>query len=345
MGEDRLPSAEYGSGASGQSAAVAFLRRPASYPEKTDRVEVKETHMSWVFLTDRHAYKLKKPVRNDFLDFGTAALRRHFCEEELRLNRRLAPEVYLEVVPLTAAADGSLQLGGSGRPVDWLVKMRRLRSDRMLDNAIRAATLLPTEIDALAGCLTAFYRSAPRIGISDGEYRRRMHEGIEANRVELARCCPPSMAASIRSVTEAQEHYVAAHPETFDRRTEKGCIVEGHGDLRPEHVYLGPPPQIIDCLEFNRGFRSLDIADDLALLAVECDQLGAPEVGTALFRIQEVNDAPPDLIAFYKSYRATLRAKLAIWHLKDAHVADPGAWEDRAGRYLDLADRVRRRSF
>lgn len=327
-----------GSGLVDSATKLAFLRRPSSYPEGADAVDVRETHMSWVFLTERYAYKLKKPVRHDFLDFSTVALRHNSCKEELRLNRQLAPNVYLAVVPLTVTPRGALQLGGLGIPVDWLVKMRRLPESRTLDHAIRAGSLLPHDVSDLVDLLDDFYRSAPRIAISGADYRRKIHDGIENNRVELARYCPSAMGPLIQRVSDAQARYIATHMETLDRRAEEENIVEGHGDLRPEHVFLGPPPQIIDCLEFNRDFRILDVADDLALLAMECEQLGTLEVGRAFFRMPEVRDTPPALITFYKSYRAALRAKLAIWHLKDGHVADRGVWEDRALRYLTLAE-------
>ena len=117
-------------------AKVHFLLQPESYPEPTLKVEAVETHMSCVFLTDQFAYKLKKPVKTSFLDYSTVELRRHFCEEEIRLNKRLAPTVYLSTVAITRR-DGEMVVGGDGPAIDWLVKMRRLPRDRMLDQAIR----------------------------------------------------------------------------------------------------------------------------------------------------------------------------------------------------------------
>src|SRR5262249_4067578 len=120
---------------------IAFLSRPEAYPEPTRRVEMKETHMSWVFLTDTKAWKLKKPVRYDFLDFSTREARRRDCEEELRLNRRLAPDVYYGIAPLTIDPQGGMRLAGAGETIDWLVRMRRLPADRMLDWAIANQTV------------------------------------------------------------------------------------------------------------------------------------------------------------------------------------------------------------
>jgi aminoglycoside phosphotransferase family enzyme len=120
---------------------VAFLSRPEAYPDRPKHVEVKQTHMSWVFLTETCAWKLKKPVRTEYLDFTSPKKRRRNCEREVLLNRRLAPDVYHGVVPLTMAPEGNIQLGGHGKVLDWLVCMRRLPSDRMLDQAIARHTV------------------------------------------------------------------------------------------------------------------------------------------------------------------------------------------------------------
>ncbi|MBI3915832.1 MAG: hypothetical protein HY322_02345 [Betaproteobacteria bacterium] len=128
---------------------VAFLRRPEAYAPAPHRVDVVETHMSWVFLADALVYKLKKPVRYEFLDFSTLEARRLNCQREVELNRRLAPDVYRGTVPLTLRSDGSLRLGGPGTTIEWLVEMRRLPADRMLDAAIRSHSVEPADVRAL----------------------------------------------------------------------------------------------------------------------------------------------------------------------------------------------------
>ena len=167
------------------AAKVLFLADPQSYPEATGRVDTIETHMSWVFLTDRHAWKLKKPVRQSHLDFSTEAARRRNCAEELRLNRRLAQDVYLEVVPLTVDADGRLRLGPGGTVVDWLVKMRRLPAERMLDRMIRAGTVHAEDVRRIVGRLCRFYRECAPVAMGEREYRERFAAGIADNLAEL----------------------------------------------------------------------------------------------------------------------------------------------------------------
>jgi aminoglycoside phosphotransferase family enzyme len=294
-----------------------------------------------VFLTGRFAYKLKKPVRYEFLDFRTVQARQRSCEEEVRLNRRLAPEVYLGVVPLTRNPDGGLRLGGFGEPVDWLVKMHRLPPERMLDRAIAQGTLTPPQVRGLALFLAEFYRNAPPVVMTAQAYRTRLDAEIAANLRHLRDSAYDLPGGLVERLCRAQADFLAAHPALFDRRARNRRIIEAHGDLRPEHICLGPRPQIIDCLEFKREFRILDPADELSFLSLECARLGAANVEPLLFEVyrEVTEDAPAaELIAFYKGYRACLRAKIAVWHLREPEVRTPEKWRALARTYLALAE-------
>jgi aminoglycoside phosphotransferase family enzyme len=318
---------------------VECLRRAASYPEPTASVAAVETHMSWVFLTDRHAYKLKKPVRHAFLDFSTLDARKVRCEDELRLNRRLAPDVYLDVVALTADASGRLAIAGDGEPVEWLVRMRRLPRDRMLDAALARGELRDEQVAALAEVLAGFYQSLSPIAMSLTEYRDRLARDIEACRTELADRSHGLPGDSFAETADTLIAFIAREPGLLQTRLAAGRIVEGHGDLRPEHVCLLDRPVVIDCLEFNRGFRVLDVADELAYLAMECARLGAPGVGDAIFAAscERMGDrVPPPLVRFYCGYRALVRAKIAAWHTRDATPDEIEKWRARARQYLAL---------
>lgn len=324
---------------------VALLRRPATYPEPTTTIEAIETHMSWVFLTDRHAYKLKKPVRYDFLDFSTLAAREHNCTEERRLNQPLAPGVYLDVVPLTLDGAGHAQVAGPGMVIDWLVKMRRLPSGRMLHRLIREQTLARAEVQRLAQVLARFYRAGPAIAMDGAAYRARYAQMLQANRAVLGEPAYELAAALVTGVHDALFALLAQAPELFDARAAGGRIVDGHGDLRPEHVCLEAVPVIFDRLEFNREFRIADAADELASLSMECERLGAVFVGTELFRVYRelTEDAPPAvLIRFYMAYRACLRARLAILHTRECAPAARRFWRERASGYLRLAQQYSR---
>ncbi len=327
-------------------AKVGLLRRPATYPDAPGRVDVVETHMSWVFLTDRYAYKMKKPVRYDFLDFSTLALRRRDCEEEVRLNRRLAPDVYLGTVPLTRDASGNLHLGGEGEVVEWLVKMRRLPAERMLDHMIRQRSVQEADVRELALLLARFYRGCPPVELSAEQYRAGFTNALQLTLRELS---VPDYALPRRLVGQlhaAQAHFLSREAGLFDARVEAGKIVEGHGDLRPEHICLTPEPVIIDCLEFNRRLRIVDPVDELAFLAMECERLDAPRVGDWLFQtyVQVTHDQPAArLVYFYKMFRACLRARFAIAHVRELEKQDWPKWQHSAAEYLRLAEDYRAR--
>jgi aminoglycoside phosphotransferase family enzyme len=297
--------------------------------------------MSWVFLTERHAFKLKKPVRYDYLDFSTLGARKRNCEEERRLNQRLAPGVYLEVVPLVLDAGGSARLGGPGTIVDWLVKMRRLPAERMLDALIRRDALQPVEIHAVAELLAYFCREGVPIRITGEEYRRQCENNVDANHAALADPVYELPADLVEDVHNAQKEFIGRSPGLFESRATEGRIIEGHGDLRPEHVCLESPPVIFDRLEFNRAFRIVDAADELAFLAMECERLGAPRVEQELFGVYHrvTGDYPPPrLVYFYKAHRACVRARLAIWHLRDLEKSIWPRWRAVAEEYLRRAE-------
>jgi len=338
---DQTAATTHSPGASvSAQAKVAFLRRPKSYPKGTRHVDVVETHMSWVFLTATHAYKLKKPVAYDNLDFRTLTARKHFCEEEVRLNGRLARETYCGTMPLIVTSDERLALGGFGEPVDWLVKMRRLPAEHMLDRLIERGELRKSQLRTVILKLAGFYRAATPIETDPRDYRELFAREIRTNQENLIDPVYALPARQIQAICDAQQAFLKTRPELLEDRAAGQRIVEAHGDLRPEHICVEPKPQIIDCLEFHRDFRLLDPADELSFLALECEQLGAGFADPAIFDVyrQVTDDAPPDvLLRFYKSFRACLRAKIAIWHLRDAAVREPEKWPRLARTYLDLA--------
>lgn len=322
---------------------VAFLSRPSAYGLPPGSVQVRETHMSWVFLAGDRAYKLKKPVRFPFLDFSTVAAREADCQAEMRLNRRLAPDVYLGMVPLTSDAHHGFALDGGGEVVDWLVMMRRLPDERMLHNAILRGVATREQVQRVAGLLAGFYRNLGPAELSAEKYVSRFARQHVNNRALLEDRRLGLAGPRLNRVLTAIDAVLARDPELLASRVREGRIVEGHGDLRPEHVCLNEPPVIIDCLEFNRAFRLVDPVDELSALGMECARLGARWIGDMLIeRCVEVLDDHPSkrLIAFYTAYRACLRARLALAHLLDSQIREPEKWRPLARAYLDLADRA-----
>lgn len=325
----------------GSAEKVAFLADPHSYRDGTRRVSVIETHFAWVFLCDRHAWKLKRPMRQWPLDYRTLASRRRGCRAELELNRRLAPSVYLDVVPLVAAADGALALDAPGHVVDWLVKMRRLRAADMLDRAIALGTVREAELVRVARLLARFHaQRATPAPLSAAAYRRRLQGRVRTNRRALAARELGVDRRLVDAVAGAQLAFLARAAETVGARAAR--IVDGHGDLRAEHVCLRSPVCVIDCLEFDRNLRRLDPLEELAALAVDCRQLGAARIAAQLLAHywRASGERPPAaLVHYYMSQRATTRAKIAAWHLRDPRFADRPHWIGQAHACLAEAQR------
>jgi aminoglycoside phosphotransferase family enzyme len=317
---------------------VAYLRRPGSYPGAILRVDAVETHMSWVFLAGDRAYKLKKPVVTEFLDYGTLAGRRRCCEEEVRLNERLAPGVYLGTVPLTLR-DGHLELDGEGTAVEWLVVMRRLASELTLEARLAAGLLRTADVRCLATRLANFYREAPRAALSPEAYQERIERDLGGVFRRLIASEQPLPRPLLVALAAELHGFAADSAELLRSRAALGHVVEGHGDLRPEHVYLLEPPLVLDSLEFDPALRQVDAVDELAYLAMECDRLDADWVGPELLAdyAQQSGDlASPSLVAFYKGSRAVLRADLALAHRSPGQPLDD-CWLRRAETYLGLA--------
>jgi len=318
---------------------VAFLRRADAYPHPVDSVGTRETHMSWVFLTPERVYKLKKPVRFPYLDFSTLVQREAACRAELRLNRELAPEIYLDVVPVTRQGT-DLALGGEGAIVDWLVVMRRLDERQTMERAIIEKRVRREQLDQLATLLVHFYRRAPIARVTPGEYLAEWGRSMTYNFEILAAPSLGLPAGQLACIKSVQLRFLKQRAPVLAERVRQHAIVDCHGDLRPEHIWLGEKVRIIDRLEFNPGLRAVDPCDEIAFLTVECERLGARWVGDYIRRrvLARLHyPASDDLMVFYRCCRATLRARLAIAHLLEPNPRTPEKWPRVARAYLRIA--------
>lgn len=328
------PSAAVAGGRSapdpGLAAKLAFLRDGRHLPGRPAVVETIETHLSWVFLTPGRVYKLKKPLRYPYLDFSSLSARRANCEAELRLNRPLAPGIYLEVRPLTADAQG--RLGWSRRlpPVEYLVVMRRLAEPRNLRWQLSQAGPDPVQVRLAADKLMRFYLHSADFGPCSAQVLRQR---VEASAAELTELLPATAAAAV-SLRAALLSRIDACAPLLRRRRRREC----HGDLRPQHVYLGPRPVLIDRLEFSAELRRRDPLEELAFFELECRRLGGAWVGESFlsaYRLR-VEPAPPEaLYRLYQAEQGLLWALLAARHLQ--RPSAPVEWAARAFRYLELA--------
>jgi uncharacterized protein len=325
----------------GAGELVAFLSDARVYPDRPSRVEVIETHKSWVFLTDTHAYKLKKPIRYNSVDFRPLAARCADCEMEVVLNRRLAGGVYIGVAQITRNEHGALSIGGPGALVDCLVKMQRLPSERMLSHLITTGRVRNDEVRPVAAKLARFYRDSPSVLDDPGEYTRHLRSEMQASVEALSLPGRGLDPAGIQRLHDGQLRFLRAHADLLADRVAAGRIVDGHGDLRAEHVCVLPDPVIFDCLEFDARLRRVDPTDELSFLALECERLGDPSLGQVIFAVyQEVtgDEVSPALLAFYTVYRACMWARLAIWRTLDLDRDEWGKWIDRAQTYVWIAE-------
>jgi aminoglycoside phosphotransferase family enzyme len=317
---------------------LAFLRASNAFDGV---LEVIETHMSWVFLTPRHAFKLKKPVQLPFVDYRTIERRRQSCENELRLGRRLAADVYDAVVPLVATSRG-LTIGGAGEGagdiVDWLVVMRRLPRERMLPQMVARREATVAHADALGDLLSGFYRTASRTSWDAAEYRRRLREIVSLVGREIVE--RGASRVTLDRIVQNQLADIEREGTALDARIGGGHVVDAHGDLRPEHVCLETPPVVIDPLEFDDDLRTLDAASELAFFALECERLGASWFAKrVLARYAECSGdrVPAPVLALYRCQHALTRALIALRHIDDAEASEQPRWRAKSAEYLARA--------
>jgi aminoglycoside phosphotransferase family enzyme len=320
---------------------VAFLRDARNYPGARHAAKVKaiETHFAWVFLSGRHAYKLKKPLKQGSMDYRSLAARARGCRTELRLNRRLAKSIYLRVLPLTSAR-GVLKIGGRGVIQDWLVDMRRLDASRMLDQTLARRTLTRSETTCLTAMLVRFFARAPAARTGRNQYIMRLRRKVSANQRVISRAGALVSQDLLDEVVRGQRRFITCARDMLGKRG--AFLIEGHGDLRAEHVHLGPPLCVIDCLEFSRDLRRLDPVDEMCFLAFEIERLGHPRLAAAMldrYRIAMRDPVDEAAVDFYKSLRALTRARTSIWHLADPRYTDARPWTLRAHSYLRDARR------
>jgi len=318
---------------------VSFLSRPDSYIPAPEIVSERETHMSWVFMAGDRVYKLKKPVRFPYLDFSTIERRADACLAEVSLNRRLAPDVYLGVAPLTMTHAG-YAIGGGGRIADWLVVMRRLDENQTLEALLHARKVSQAQLLRLADQLQQFYSHALRVAIDPESYLVSLEKAALLDRHVLLDLAFELNRGTVERICHVQRRFLQHRRDILAKRVHRRFILEAHGDLRPEHIWLSPPYPIIDCLEFNARLRTLDALDEIAFLHLECERLGGRKVGEALRRRLSIfldDDPSSGLFLFYRINRAMLRARLSIAHLIDPHPRTPEKWPRLARAYLAMA--------
>ena len=293
---------------------VAALLDPAAYPEPTSEVRLVQTHISWVFLTDGYAYKMKKPVDLGFLDFTTLRRRHYYLKQELKLNRRLCPTIYLSVVPVTAARSG-VKVGGRGHPVEYILKMVRMPQERMMDEVADRGELTKELLDGLVGVLAPFYRQAatgPHINRygEPGIITYNHEENFARMKAQVGDLLSRELFEEIRDFARG---FLTHQRPLLRRRLKEGRIRDCHGDLHMRNICLADSIYVFDCIEFNPRFRYGDVAADVAFLAMDLDYHGLCDFSRHF--AESYAQAASDeellmLLDFYMCYRACVRGKI-----------------------------------
>ncbi len=328
------------------SPLIDALMNPANYPHEVNHVERMETHISWVLLAGNYAYKIKKPVDFGFLDFSTLAARKHFCQEELRLNRRHAESIYLDVVSISGPPDAPV-IEGSGEVIDYAVRMRRFDQDLRFDRLLERQTLQPEHIDQLAAALASLHAHADRAG-PESEYGQAdtviapMRDNFSTLSEMLPNTPDQTRIEALRDWTEDQ--FSQLRPR-IEQRKAAGHVREGHGDAHLGNVVLHEnTATLFDCLEFSPDLRCTDTVADLAFTVMDLQYRGAEPLSWRLldaYLSDSGDHAGLDLLDFYVVYRAMVRAKVAALSLADAPSSEQsGRLRAELEGYLDLACRV-----
>jgi aminoglycoside phosphotransferase family enzyme/predicted kinase len=326
---------------------IRTLTNPEIWPHPAAPVEVVETHISYVLLAGEFAYKIKKELNLGFLDFSTLELRKHFCEEELRINRRLAPAIYLEVVPITGSVE-SPRIGGSGTVIEYAVKMRRFPAGGLLSR--RPEGLTSELVESVARRVARFHRTAAVCG-EDQPYGSPEYvlQPMAENFAQIRRLQhTPEVLAQLERLEKWTPQCHAELIESLVARKRDGFIRECHGDLHLGNITLvDGEPVIFDAIEFNPGLRWIDTINEIAFLVMDLEEKGRPELAQRALNVylEESGDFEGlELLRFYLVYRAMVRAKVAAIRLEQEVEEGEELFGLRREfhTYLELAERYTR---
>jgi uncharacterized protein len=312
------------------SLTVKALLKPEAYPHKPREVKLVQTQMSFLFLTGDYVYKVKKPVDLGYLDYTSLEKRRYFCYREVELNKRLCPDVYLAVVPITDSCQlsaVSYQFEGEGKVIEYAVKMRQLPQDRMMDVLLCNGQVTKEMVARVAEKLVSFHQEA---GTSPGiaafgkldTIRQNCDENFAQTEKYVGVSIPARKYEQLRSYTN---DFTSSNISLFDKRVKDGRIRDCHGDLHAAHVCFTNDICIYDCIEFNDRFRYSDVASEVAFLAMDLDRYQQADLSQHFVNTYvklSHDDELLKLLNFYKCYRAYVRGKVESFKLDDLYIPE-----------------------
>src|SRR5207253_5189368 len=321
---------------------IRFLESAASYRHGPAAVRSIQTHISWVFVASPFVFKVKKPVNLGFADFSTLERRRHFCQREVELNRRLCPEVYLGVVPIFKTASG-FSFNGEGEMAEYCVKMKELSRGWFLSELLTKNLVGEAEINRVLSRLHRFYQAqSPGPEIDLWGTPEKLKISTDENFVQVEPFVGKTISsAAFETIRHFTNHFYAVHGKRFRERIQQHRIRDCHGDLHLDHIHITPDTvSIFDCIEFNDRFRFIDVANDVAFLAMDFDFEGRSDLANLFLRnaAREFQDTGMLKVSdFYKCYLAFVRGKVQSIQGISMKTTTPEEHANQAARYFRLA--------
>ena len=305
---------------------VETLLKSEAYPDTPQSVELVQTQMSFVFLTDDYVYKVKKPVNLGYLDYTTLEKRQFYCQREVKLNRRLCPDVYLGVVPITQDK-GNIFIEGQGEIIEYAVKMRRLPQKAMMDVLLRNNLVSPEMVAKVAQKLVDFHHKAETNAIisifgNPDTITQNTEENFVQTEKYIGNTISRDRYINIKNYTQA---FIRQNTPLFHKRVAEGRIRDCHGDLHAAHICFTNGIYIYDCIEFNDRFRYCDVASEVAFLAMDLDHYGRANLShtfVSTYITQSRDKELLKLLNFYKCYRAYVRGKVEGFKYDDPHISE-----------------------
>jgi aminoglycoside phosphotransferase family enzyme len=325
-----------------QKQVVAALLTLEAYPHDPDKIELIQTHISFVFLTKDYVYKVKKAVNFGFLDFSTLEKRRIFCEKELALNRRLCPEIYIEVVPINKS--NKIKIKGTGETIEYALKMKRLPQERIMTVLLKENKVDKKAIDEIAGIVVQFHSKAqtnPKI--NEFGSLKIIKTNWDENFAQTIKYKNQTIPQQDFQFVQAKiNNFVSNNPELFESRIADKRIRDCHGDLHSGNIFITDKICIFDAIEFNDRFRYSDVAADVAFLTMDLDFQERPDLANHF--IEKYLEYSKDqklttVLPFYKCYRAYVRGKVISFRLDDPNIApqEKASATKEAQAYFKLA--------
>ena len=312
---------------SNQHEIIEAFKKPKTYENNPRKIDLIQTHISFIFLTDKFAYKIKKAVNFGFLDFGSLTKRKKFCEKELRINKKLCKEMYLEVVPINKS--DIIKIKGEGKTVEYAVKMKNIPQKKLMNKLLEENKINAKIIDKIARIIAEFHSKiehksdACKLG-----YDAKLDPIVEINWKENFCQTKPFIEKTISSkefilIQKNIEDFIKNKNYLFKRRMANGKVKYCHGDIHSGNIFITDQIYIFDAIEFNDRIRYSDVTADIGFLAMDLEYKNRPELASFLIEryIEFSKDKElKELLSFYKCYRAYVRGKVVSFKLNDSNI-------------------------